>query len=165
MLFISSEKLFSFSIYSNFCISLFPSFSPYQPLLEKMMKLNLKVFHVTNWPNKNLKAHFAWYLKGESRSDIKTWSIGRVLNKIKGTFFLENGKSSVQCSDSKLTKIRGGSNLLKRTNIEGGQVHVKRTDEHRRKGVKNRKFWANILFKCPTLRVVLKLGHLFLQGR
>ena len=32
MLFISSKKLFSFSIYSNFCISVFPSFSPCQPL-------------------------------------------------------------------------------------------------------------------------------------
>ena len=33
MLFISSKKLFSFSRYSNFCISIFPSFSPCQPLL------------------------------------------------------------------------------------------------------------------------------------
>ena len=31
--FVSSEKLFSFSRYSNFCISVFPSFSPCQPLL------------------------------------------------------------------------------------------------------------------------------------
>ena len=34
MFFISSKKLFSFSRYSNFCISTFPSFSPCQPLLE-----------------------------------------------------------------------------------------------------------------------------------
>ena len=33
MLFISSQKLFSFSRYSIFCISIFPSFSPCQPLL------------------------------------------------------------------------------------------------------------------------------------
>ena len=32
MLFISSKKLFSFSRYSSFCISIFPSFSPCQPL-------------------------------------------------------------------------------------------------------------------------------------
>ena len=31
--FISSEKLFSFSKYSNVCTSIFPSFSPYQSLL------------------------------------------------------------------------------------------------------------------------------------
>ena len=33
MFFISSKKLFSFSKYSNFCISVFPSFSPCYPLL------------------------------------------------------------------------------------------------------------------------------------
>ena len=33
MLFISCEKLFSLLRYSNFCISVFPSFSPCQPLL------------------------------------------------------------------------------------------------------------------------------------
>ena len=33
MLFISFKKLFSFSKYSNFCISIFPSFSPCQPML------------------------------------------------------------------------------------------------------------------------------------
>ena len=33
MFFISSKKLFSFSRYSNFCICVFPSFSPCQPLV------------------------------------------------------------------------------------------------------------------------------------
>ena len=33
MFFISFKKLFSFSRYSDFCISIFPSFSPCQPLL------------------------------------------------------------------------------------------------------------------------------------
>ena len=33
MFFILSKKLFSFSRYSDFCISVFPSFSPCQPLL------------------------------------------------------------------------------------------------------------------------------------
>ena len=32
MFFISSKKLFSFSRYSNFCIFVYPSFSPCQPL-------------------------------------------------------------------------------------------------------------------------------------
>ena len=32
MFFISSKKLFSLSRYSNFCISVFPSISPWQPL-------------------------------------------------------------------------------------------------------------------------------------
>ena len=38
MFFISSKKLFSFSRYSNFCISTFPSFSPCQPLLESLIQ-------------------------------------------------------------------------------------------------------------------------------
>ena len=38
MFFISSKKLFSFSRYSDFCISTFPSFSPCQPLLESLIQ-------------------------------------------------------------------------------------------------------------------------------
>ena len=38
MLFISSKKLFSFSRYSNFCISVLPSFSNCRPLLWRMME-------------------------------------------------------------------------------------------------------------------------------
>ena len=34
ILFVSPKKLFSFSRYSNFCISIFPSFSPCQPLFR-----------------------------------------------------------------------------------------------------------------------------------
>ena len=36
MFFVSSKKLFSFLRYSNFCISVFPSFSPCQPLRWKL---------------------------------------------------------------------------------------------------------------------------------
>ena len=36
--FFSSKKLFSFSRYSNVCISTFPSFSPSQPLLESLIQ-------------------------------------------------------------------------------------------------------------------------------
>ena len=38
MFFISSKKLFAFSRYSNFCISVFPSFSPCQPLLKRLIE-------------------------------------------------------------------------------------------------------------------------------
>ena len=41
MIFISSKSFFLFSRYSNFCISLIPSFSPCQPCLRQ--KLNPKV--------------------------------------------------------------------------------------------------------------------------
>ena len=55
--FISSKKLFLFLRYSNFCISLFALFLFCQPLLKKMikLKLNLKIYGVINWLNKNLK--------------------------------------------------------------------------------------------------------------
>ena len=38
MLFMSSKKLFSFSRYSNFCISVLPSFSTCRPLLWRMIE-------------------------------------------------------------------------------------------------------------------------------
>ena len=38
MLFISSKKLFSFSRYSNFCISILPFFSTCRPLLWRMIE-------------------------------------------------------------------------------------------------------------------------------
>ena len=38
MIFISSKKLFSFSRYPNFCIFVFPSFFPYQPLLYRLIQ-------------------------------------------------------------------------------------------------------------------------------
>ena len=36
--FVSSKKLFSFSRYSHSCISVFPSFFPYQPLFSRMIE-------------------------------------------------------------------------------------------------------------------------------
>ena len=38
MFFISPKKLFPFSRYSNFCISIFPSFSPCQPLPWRLIQ-------------------------------------------------------------------------------------------------------------------------------
>ena len=81
MLFISSEKLFSFSRYSNFHISLLPSFSSCQPLLKRWSKINLKVYYIINCLIKNLIRDFAWYHQKEKNYDIQTSSIDRVLNK------------------------------------------------------------------------------------
>ena len=80
MLFISSKKLFSFSRYSIFCISVFPSFSTCRPLLWRM-KINLKVHDVINCLNKNLIPHFVCYLEKEKRCDIETLSIDGVPDK------------------------------------------------------------------------------------
>ena len=75
MLFISSKKLFSFPRYSNFCISVLP-FSACWPL-----KINLKVYDITNCLSKNSVTHFVWYLKKEKRYDIETLSINEVSDK------------------------------------------------------------------------------------
>ena len=55
MFFISSKKLFSFSRYSSFCISIFPSFSPCQPLLQSLIQDKSSSLHVISCLNMNLK--------------------------------------------------------------------------------------------------------------
>ena len=65
MLFISSEMLFSFSRYSDFCISVFPYFFPLAVTL-------IGHYFIT---------HFVWYLAKEKRFDIETLLIHRVLKK------------------------------------------------------------------------------------
>ena len=65
MLFISSEKLYSFSRYSNFYFSIFPSFFPVSHWLRGWSKRNLKIYNVSNCLNKNLITHFVWYLEKE----------------------------------------------------------------------------------------------------
>ena len=81
MLFITSKKLFLFSRYSNICISVVAPFSLCRPLLERMMKINLKVYGVINCLNKNFTTYFVWYLEKGKRHDIGTLAIDRVLNK------------------------------------------------------------------------------------
>ena len=77
MLFISSKKLFLFSRYSIFCISVLPSFSTCPPLLWRMIKDN----DVINCLNKNSITHFVWYPEKEKRYDIETLSIDGVSDK------------------------------------------------------------------------------------
>ena len=81
MLFISSEKLFFFSRYSNFCISIFLSFFPVSHCFGGWSKINLKVYDVINGLNKNLIIYFVRYLEKGKRYDIETLSIDRVLNE------------------------------------------------------------------------------------
>ena len=81
MFFISSEKLFSFARYSDFCISIFPSFPPVSHCFKGWSKINLKVYDVINCLNQNLITCFVWYLEKEKRYEIETLSIDIVLNK------------------------------------------------------------------------------------
>ena len=76
MFFILSKKRFSSSRYSNCCISNFPQFFLDSHSLRWWFRINIKVFHVRNWPNKDLITHFVWYLEKKKRYDID-----RVLSK------------------------------------------------------------------------------------
>ena len=80
MLFISSKN-FSFSRYSNFSISVLPSFSSCRPLLWRRSKINLKVHDAIICLNKNSITNFVWYLEKEKRYDTETLSIDGVSNK------------------------------------------------------------------------------------
>ena len=81
MFFISSKKLFSFSRYSNFCISVFPFFPSVSHCFRCWSKINFKVDDVINFLTKNLITHFVWYLEKGKKYDIETFSIDRVLNQ------------------------------------------------------------------------------------
>ena len=88
MIFISSKKLFSFSRYSNFCISVLPFFSNCRPVhcLRGWSKINLKVHDAINCLSKNSITHFVWYLEKERRYYIETLSIGGVSDTVKSIF-------------------------------------------------------------------------------
>ena len=81
MFFISSNKLFSFSRYSGFCIFVFSFFSLSAIALVVDPRKFLKVYDAINGISKNLLTHFVWYLKKEIGCDIKFFSIIRVSNK------------------------------------------------------------------------------------
>ena len=72
MVFIWSEKLFSFSRYSIFCIFIFPSFFIVSHCFRAWFKIILKVYGVINFINKNLITHFVWYLEKEKSYEIET---------------------------------------------------------------------------------------------
>ena len=81
MFFISSKKLFSFSRYSDFYISVFDSFFPVSHCFRDWSKINLEIYYLINCLRKKIITYFLWYLEKEKRFDIETLSIDRVLNK------------------------------------------------------------------------------------
>ena len=81
MFFIPSKKLFSFSRYSNFCISVFLFFPSVSHCFRGWLKINFEVDDVINFLTKNLITHFVWYLEKGKKYDIETFSIDRVLNQ------------------------------------------------------------------------------------
>ena len=81
MFFISSEKLFSFSRYSDFCISVFHFFLPVSHCFSGRSKKNPEIYDVINCLRKNVITYFVWYLKKEKGHGIESLSIDRVLNR------------------------------------------------------------------------------------
>ena len=71
MLFIPSKKFISFLKYSNFCISVLPSFSPSRALL----------YDVINCLIKNLITHFISYLEKKKRYGIEVLSANIFMEK------------------------------------------------------------------------------------
>ena len=81
MLFVSSKKLFSFSRYSNFCISDVPSLFPLGDCFRGWSKTNIKAYDVIKFLNKKLITRFIWYLEKEKRYDIESLSTDIVLDR------------------------------------------------------------------------------------
>ena len=77
MLFNLSRKLFSFSRYSVFCISVLPSFFACGHCFG-WSKKNLKVHDVISCLNKLLITDFVWYPEKQKGYDIETLSIDGV---------------------------------------------------------------------------------------
>ena len=81
------EKIFHLK--SSFCtrnIQVFvflssPLFLPASHCFRGWWKINLKVCDVINYLNKNVIAHFVWYLKKEKWYDTETLLVDRLLNK------------------------------------------------------------------------------------
>ena len=60
MLFISSEELFSFLRYLNFCLDFFGHVGK---RLDKKLKVNLKIYVVTAWLTNYYNTHIGQYIK------------------------------------------------------------------------------------------------------
>ena len=83
------KNVFLFHLKSSFCswdiqIFVFPSsplFSPFQPLLWRLIQEKSWHHDIINCLNKKLITHFAWYLEKEKRRYIETLFIDRELKK------------------------------------------------------------------------------------
>ena len=81
MFFILSKNPFSFSKYSSFCVSVFPSFFPVSHWLRGLSNINLKVYDVRNCLNKNSITYFVCFLEKQKKYGIDTLSVDRILSK------------------------------------------------------------------------------------
>ena len=134
MLFVSSKKLFSFSRYSNVCISDFPSLFPLGHCFRGWSKINFKTYGVISCLNNNLITRFIWYLEKEKGYDIATLSTDIVLEK-------EHlyGKNNAENMHQKLI----GDPVLILVNNPKQQLHASNP-------------FANRIFKKRIIKKVLK---------
>ena len=67
MFLISSKNFFLFLRYSNFCISVFHSFSLCQPLLYRLLEDKFSSWWRLQLSKKELNTHIVWYLEKENK--------------------------------------------------------------------------------------------------
>ena len=70
MLFISSQKLFSFWRYLSFCLGFLIMYR--KGLIKKFIKVNFKFYNVTAWLANNCNTHIAQYFQSISYIRIST---------------------------------------------------------------------------------------------
>ena len=102
-------------------------------------KINIRVYVLINCVNKNLIAHFIWYLEKEKRSDIWTLPIDRELNK---KYFY--GKNVHQ------TRVPVSFSIL---------VNNPKETFHARNYSKNKIFWKRIIKKPQKCQIYFFLSN------
>ena len=78
ILFILSKNFFRSRDTQIFVFLSFPLFLSVGHCFRRWPKINLKVYDVINYLNKNSITHFVWYLEKEKRYDIETLCIDGV---------------------------------------------------------------------------------------
>ena len=94
MLFISPQKLFSFSRYLNFCLEYILVMQKNNFVKDKKDQNNFKIYDVTAWEANNCNTHIALYLKKQRQSDNEIWSVNTIQHE---NIFLE--KSYKSCGE------------------------------------------------------------------
>ena len=79
MLFVSSQKLFSFSRYFNFCLDFL---GMQKKRFDQTDKVNFEIYDVTPWLTKNYKTHIAQYLTNQRQPDNEILSVNRTSQEI-----------------------------------------------------------------------------------
>ena len=96
MIFISPQKLFSFSKYLSFCRDFLVM---QKKQFDQKDKVNLKIHYVTTWITNNCNAHIADYLRSKS---TQTMTLGQLIEHNMRNIFVE--KSLTKCGGETMTR-------------------------------------------------------------